>query len=382
MAAKDKEKAKPSSKTSAAPILLSKEFITASDDSEPAEESQDEPDASSDESERAESQADPEGNDTEALLDLVAQIPQEVSEFSTASDIRPAPPYIPPTGFYSLSVPKSSNALAKQFKGKQLWHLALPAGTPMEKLEGVSWDKLVKGEATIEDGTSHYNLAFVDDDQNRDLQIMAPNGPGYKPVGTRIQKSLFMKQFNKLEYVHVDIPKNKPGHIQPKGLRMRYKTTGSGVDYDGGALGDSDSDVPPRPQKKLKMGEETKRKRKEEEKSVLVDLSLQSKKAKHSSSKNKESTEAASKSKKESSSGHEKKEKRDKDKKKDKKSSDDRKEKVVETKQEKPEKLVDSKKEKVKDTSDPKEKKEKRDKDRDKEKRKKDHKEKKDKIKT
>jgi hypothetical protein len=364
MATKEKETSKrvrPSSKSSSAPIQLSKEFITASDDSGPGEDEADEVD---EESDVAESEAEAEENEPEALVDATSQQPllQEETIFSTASEIRPAPPYTPPIGFYYLPVPKSANSLAKQIKGKELWHIALAAGTPIEQLNGVSWDKLVKGEAVIETDTSQFNLSFMDDDQNKDLRVMAPSGSGYKSIGSRIQKSVFMKQFSKLEHVHINVPKRAPLHVQPKGLRMRYRTTGSGFDYDGGAIGDSESDAP------------AKKKRKTEEK-LVVD---RSEKVKRSDGK----MEVVSRSKKVSSSSHDKKDKvsEKKEKRKEKKSSDDKKD--IKVKKQKDEDISKDKHHKEKKEKRDKAKDKDKDKDGDKEKRKKDRKEKKVKIET
>lgn len=178
-----------------------------------------------------------------------------IDTYSSTADIRPAPAFVPPTHFYTIDKLSQRTFASSHFSktalsGKQLWHISVPAGMPIQDLKEISWDKAMKGEPIIDYKSESYGIISEGDIGATEDRLMVLEADGYHIVPTKLSKVLQIRRvvgipdLMELQQQVVGQLAMKQDHVQPKGLRMRYKTSGAEANYDGGAIGDSESDVP------------------------------------------------------------------------------------------------------------------------------------------
>jgi DNA-directed RNA polymerase I subunit RPA34.5 len=97
-------------------------------------------------------------------------------------DIRPVTLFTPPTGFGRIKLDKRVS-VATQFTnanldGKEIWHIAVPAGTSMEEFQQASLGGIARGEPVFETRGMQYGLSPQSDEVGN-ATIMLPEKHGY-----------------------------------------------------------------------------------------------------------------------------------------------------------------------------------------------------------
>jgi hypothetical protein len=112
---------------------------------------------------------------------------QETGEFSTGEDIRPAPPFQPPTGYFKpKGVTNSESLRSSRLAEKQLWHISVPASFPIEGLAEISWKDAMGGEPIMEHNEIPYGLLIGDSAPEEEEKLLLM-GKDKNLTGTRIE---------------------------------------------------------------------------------------------------------------------------------------------------------------------------------------------------
>ncbi|KAG9248236.1 DNA-directed RNA polymerase I subunit RPA34.5-domain-containing protein [Calycina marina] len=163
--------------------------------------------------------------------------------------------FIPPTGFKLQSISdnaKASDLLHKSnLKGKQMWYITAPASVSKEAIETMVWPRDVREKAVIKFNGIEYAFVEGTAEAKASTQFMVPDSSrdGYRPIFKSVDNILHLQQKVELlttaaQSTLATVPAKKPVRQQPKGLKMRYKPSGSG-DSEAGKIGSSSEDESP-----------------------------------------------------------------------------------------------------------------------------------------
>jgi hypothetical protein len=185
---------------------------------------------------------------------------------------------VPPAGFTAATLPKSKNTpnsiddlFSGSLSGKQVWLLRAPAGTDVSTVlaaakQSTSLSKIRRGESILvapagDDGVQKMRLLRGAAGESGGWAVLVPRPEGYVPIKAKVSKVWDLqsalpdlspaKMANGNEKA---LAGGKTKHVQPKGLRMRYKPMGFG-EGDPGALGELEEGEaePEPPQKELRL---------------------------------------------------------------------------------------------------------------------------------
>ena len=176
------------------------------------------------------------------------------------SVLRPAIAFDPPMGFKEIAEVSSSTEIDDLFRlsnlsGKQVWYITAPADVPVS-IDKVDLNNITEAKPLISHEGQEYTLVNESSSSHSITSIMLPDKEGYGTIPSTIAKIMHVQQVAQLPsrsstsnmLVAQDAPDveyrptPKPKREQPKGLRMRYKPSGFGLDNPGTiGLGSSDN---------------------------------------------------------------------------------------------------------------------------------------------
>lgn len=143
---------------------------------------------------------------------------------------------------------------------QQIWHITAPANVPLTSLTELALDKLVEGASVMTHKDVDYSFT-TDDTARPTTALFLPDGSGFKPQPTEVQRVVHLRQVVKLPTTPqsefgipssavTTIPQQPQFEVQrrtkreqPKGLKMRYRPSGAGTG-DLGHIGSSDDEKP------------------------------------------------------------------------------------------------------------------------------------------
>jgi len=244
------------------------------------------------------------------------------------SVLRPAQPFDPPLGFKEVAEVSLSTEIGNLFQpsnlsGKQIWYITAPADVPVS-IDKVDSNNLAEAKALISHEGQEYTLVNESSSSHSITSIMIPDREGYGTIPSTIAKVMHVQQVARLpsrsstSNIHVvqdgpDVeyrPTPKRKREQPKGLRMRYKPSGFGVDIPGtiglGSYDDNDilytseslASSTHQPQALAEESSKVKKRREREEEEANEPVRKKSKKEKHHGHENGISSEKKKKKKK------------------------------------------------------------------------------------
>ncbi|KAI9804122.1 MAG: hypothetical protein M1825_001524 [Sarcosagium campestre] len=133
-----------------------------------------------------------------------------------------------PTGDTAPAMPASELFTANALAGKQLWHITVPAGIPIESLSTLDLDKARKGTANFSDGKQDFNVSTevnqIQEKEKCTILIADSNGKEYKQLSKDFTETLAVKLDVNLPNLFNHNLSNgyvRPHSVQPEGLRMR-----------------------------------------------------------------------------------------------------------------------------------------------------------------
>ncbi|KAL8844417.1 MAG: hypothetical protein Q9176_001327 [Flavoplaca citrina] len=152
----------------------------------------------------------------------------------------PAAPYKPPADFKAATVTPQHALDKESLPGKQIWYITAPASVPLSLIKDVSIRNDTARASILSDKTAEYGLIEEPNGENGEnlLLIPSPENIGYRPLGTRIEKTFHLQQLVELpasaqrnrvaDNGAITAPKThvKMVRQQPEGLRMRYHPFG------------------------------------------------------------------------------------------------------------------------------------------------------------
>ena len=98
-------------------------------------------------------------------------------------ELRAAKPYAPPKGYNLVSEKdRTSSKAAKMFdnlKGKQVWHITVPAGVSLKDLESIAMDKAMKGEPILSHKGTDYGFLTAEKSEDGPAEVLVPQKNGY-----------------------------------------------------------------------------------------------------------------------------------------------------------------------------------------------------------
>ena len=170
-------------------------------------------------------------------------------------------PFKPPVGFKPASITRSpppilTNILSSSsIRGKQLWHITIPASVPTNSIKDVSTQSLTTGAPILSHEGSDYGLISEPLGETFKSALLLPSQGSnqYEFTNLEVSKTLHLQQLIRIPIIanerstltNGDAKKYiKPVRQQPEGLRMRYRPFG---DYSESS-GESSSEVFPKKQ--------------------------------------------------------------------------------------------------------------------------------------
>lgn len=164
--------------------------------------------------------SDPEGASAENTLTLLsrAQTPPKASQLHSS--------YTPPAGFEPGSISLSSSAAAdllspSSLKGKQIWHITVPASVPIESIKEVSVQSVQKGEAALSYKGADYGFVTDAESQRvpRILLIPDQRNNNYRPATVAISQTLHLQRL-------VSLPNTSTvAHVWTEGIQITSTTS-------------------------------------------------------------------------------------------------------------------------------------------------------------
>jgi len=145
---------------------------------------------------------------------------------------------------------------SRHLAGKQIWHITTPADVPITSIKEVVLEKVTKGEPVLTHHGVEYGFIAEENAERTTTRLLVPAEKGYQAVHSDFAQTLHLQQIirlPKLSGKQADPSRGsdaaasyhtratKSPRPQPKGLRMRFRPSGFGVE-DPGIIGLSEDE--------------------------------------------------------------------------------------------------------------------------------------------
>ena len=165
----------------------------------------------------------------------------------------PPSPFQPPKGFEISAVPSQKSSRVSELfaqsnlRGKQVWHITVPASVSITSINEVSLHDIQNGTSVLSHESANYGFISGEDVKRENKQsLLLPSfqANDYRPANVSITKTLHLQQLMSLPNraqeppsdsntaqqrpeTHVEVPRQ-----QPQGLKMRYHPFGVSEDLE------------------------------------------------------------------------------------------------------------------------------------------------------
>ncbi|KAL9580953.1 MAG: hypothetical protein Q9212_004185 [Teloschistes hypoglaucus] len=211
----------------------------SSDDEEDDDDDEKDDDDDEDKSESDESD--------ESLDELDERLQQQhIKSKNSSNSSKPTVPYKPPPGFEAANFANSSSTstsklfTAEHLRGKEIWHITVPASVPIESIKEVPIDKFLAGSPVFSYKGADYGLIPEDEANQIEKVLLVPSHKDndYRPASSSIDRTFQLQQIVKPPPIPHK-PTNAPNGTvrapttlvktirqQPEGLKMRFRPFG------------------------------------------------------------------------------------------------------------------------------------------------------------
>ncbi|KAL8664117.1 MAG: hypothetical protein Q9202_003301 [Teloschistes flavicans] len=165
---------------------------------------------------------------------------------NSSKTYEPAGSYDPPSGFEAAIITTPASTLtskiftAEHLRGKEVWHITVPASVPIDSIKEVPIAKVLGGGPILSYKGADYGLVPEDEADHIEKMLLVPsqNDNEYRSTSSGITKTLQIQQIfglpplpHKLTgasngTVRAPISHVKAVRQQPEGLKMRYRPFG------------------------------------------------------------------------------------------------------------------------------------------------------------
>ncbi|KAL8629295.1 hypothetical protein Q9189_004990 [Teloschistes chrysophthalmus] len=192
-----------------------------------------------------------ESDESDESLDELDELRQQqqmcvVLTFIIILLVEPIEPYKPPPGFEAANfINSSSTKTSKLFttehlRGKEIWHITVPASVPIDSIKELPIDKFLAGSPIFSYKGADYGLIPEDEANQIEKVLLVPSykDNNYRPASSGIDRTFQLQQI-----VRPPPPPHRPTNTpngtvraptthaktvrqQPEGLKMRYRPFG------------------------------------------------------------------------------------------------------------------------------------------------------------